>query len=208
MNRLMIFAKNEQVIVQPERLQTNPPGNGAQRRKALKSGWQPSWVKTGQPSILDDEFETDFITLRTGDEGEVPGVAAIGIENFTQESCDIYNENEHAAMLGRDYAKQTVENILDQIGNFETMEFTPVPVFIGHQLLCWVCDEKFAVTTHEHHPICDDCLDHFLGRKESGKPIGVGHEYYSGSHNPDTCSECILERATFHKKVADAQEHS
>jgi hypothetical protein len=29
--------------------------------------------------------------------------------------------------------------------------------------ICWVCEENQAVTTHEGHPICGRCLDHFLG---------------------------------------------
>lgn len=39
-----------------------------------------------------------------------------------------------------------------------------VPVFVGRPLLCWVCDEMYACTVHEGHPICDDCMEHFLGK--------------------------------------------
>lgn len=35
----------------------------------------------------------------------------------------------------------------------------------GKLIRCWVCEDSYAVTTHEGHAICNDCLDHFLGGK-------------------------------------------
>jgi len=32
----------------------------------------------------------------------------------------------------------------------------------GFPLDCWVCEEHPAITRHEGHPICGECLDHFL----------------------------------------------
>jgi len=29
-------------------------------------------------------------------------------------------------------------------------------------LLCWVCEEQRATNHMGGHPICEDCLDHFL----------------------------------------------
>lgn len=54
MMRIVIFrnAKDE-LVLQEERLSKLPPGNGDQRRKALRNGWQPGWIKCGQPTALD-----------------------------------------------------------------------------------------------------------------------------------------------------------
>lgn len=32
----------------------------------------------------------------------------------------------------------------------------------GRIILCWVCEEQRATNSMSGHPICDDCLDHFL----------------------------------------------
>jgi hypothetical protein len=150
MNRLVIFEKNGQLVSQPERLTSNPSGNGAQRRKAIKSGWQPSWVKTGQPMPF-------YGDMRSENDRNFFGFC---VEGSTEFGAEIYNENEHVAMMGRDLAAQTVANIVEQNANFEVSEFVPVPVFIGYQLLCWVCDQKYASTVHEGHPICGECIEH------------------------------------------------
>jgi hypothetical protein len=143
MNRLVIFEKNEQLVSQPERLTVRPSGNGAQRRKQIKSGWQSSWVKTGQPT---------------------PWVDA-NHQGGTEEGVEIYNENEHVAELGRSLARITKQEIATQIENFEVLGFVPVPVFIGYELLCWECDQKYACTAHEGHPICNECIEHCILKK-------------------------------------------
>jgi hypothetical protein len=141
-NRIVIFERNGQLVRMHERLADRPSGNGAQRRKAIKSGWQPSWVKMGQPTPFNPP---DFNSY---------------VEGSTELGAVIYNENEHVAEMARCQADQTVSDILEQIENFEIAEFAPTPVFIGHEILCWVCDEKYAFALHERHPICDDCWKH------------------------------------------------
>jgi len=66
-NRIVIFEKNGRVVFQLERLSKAPSGNGAERRKAIRSGWHPEWVKSGQPSPF-TAFSDDFVTIiPTGD---------------------------------------------------------------------------------------------------------------------------------------------
>ena len=49
--RITIYRdKNDKLLMQRERLTKQPAGSSAERRKALKSGWQPDWVKAGQPA--------------------------------------------------------------------------------------------------------------------------------------------------------------
>lgn len=201
MRELMYVDSKDRIVVERQHKTKNPPGNASQRKKAIRSGWKPDWV-------------TD----------EKRFVESLG-PTSTPENVQIGNDNEQIALLARAQADQTVADIEEQIENFELPPFVPTPVFIGHQLLCWVCDQKYSSTTHEGHPICDDCLDHFLhpsigqaaedakgGLDFSGQdgmiPIIDRHEYHAGSHNPDICPACINERADFHQKVADAQKHS
>jgi hypothetical protein len=179
MRTVLSVDSKDRIVEEIQRLTAHPPGNAAQRKKALRSGWQPTWV-TSEKRFVESVGPTS-----------------------TQEGAEIYNENEHVAELGRTLAARTVSNIEDQIANFELPPFVSTPVFIGHQILCWVCDEKFASTTHEGHPICDDCLDHFLH-------IGtLPVDSASGEEIPDpTAASEPIERAEFHQKVADAQKHT
>lgn len=54
MNRVVIFAKGNQVMMQHEHLQKHPSGNGDQRRKQMRNGWKPEWVKSAQPTEIDE----------------------------------------------------------------------------------------------------------------------------------------------------------
>lgn len=53
MNRVTIFlnARGE-VVAQAERLAKAPSGNGDQRRKQMRNGWQPTWIPAGRPAPL------------------------------------------------------------------------------------------------------------------------------------------------------------
>lgn len=63
MNRITLFRNSkDEVVVQQERLQKQPSGNGDQRRKQLRNGWVPSWVPTGRPQLF-TAFRNDTITV-------------------------------------------------------------------------------------------------------------------------------------------------
>jgi hypothetical protein len=195
MRELMYYVDSkDRIVIETQRLTSHPPGNSAQRKKALRSGWQPTWV--------------------TSEKRFVESVGPIS----TQEGCDIYNENEHVAEMGRIFAQQTVQEINFQNENFEISPFVPTPVFVGHQILCWVCDEKFSTATHEGHPICNDCLDHFLHTSSEKLTDGCGPvpddcPSDRGNMTEEEKQECRLdqqddadreERVNFHQKVAKA----
>lgn len=60
MNRITILRNSRgELLVQPERLSKRPSGNAQQRNKALRNGWKPEWLKTGQP----EEFDRAAIKL-------------------------------------------------------------------------------------------------------------------------------------------------
>ena len=152
MNRLVIFEKNGQLVSQPERLTSNPSGNGAQRRKAIKSGWQPSWVKTGQPMPF-------YGDMRSENDRNFFGFC---VEGSTEFGAEIYNENEHVAMMGRDLAAQAVEETLNFEANFGVgVSNTPANCVLCGQSI-EVCNaEKAAIYDYNHQEwdyLSDDLL--------------------------------------------------
>lgn len=133
--------KNDQVVVEYQNLSERPSGNAAQRAKALRSGWQPQWIKAEKRLGVD--------------------VFAMGLASTTEEGEAIRDENEKVAQTYRELAASTVDQIDTWNGNFEIPEFVPTPVIPLGQLWCWSCEEMYAVTTHEGHPLCDECMTHF-----------------------------------------------
>lgn len=59
-SRITIFKEKDQLMMQREHLSKNPPGNAQQRKKYLKSGWQPNWVAAERPR----PFEPSAFRLR------------------------------------------------------------------------------------------------------------------------------------------------
>lgn len=66
------------ILVQREALSKHPSGNGAQRKKQLKHGWQPTWGPCGQP--------TDLETFIGGQESENFNFQPLG---FLEEPTEI-----------------------------------------------------------------------------------------------------------------------
>lgn len=66
MNRVTIFRNEKGLMFVEEHLSEHPPGNAAQRKKAIKSGWTPHWVAAGRPQVFDIKtfaIENDDIWL-------------------------------------------------------------------------------------------------------------------------------------------------
>ena len=55
MNRIVIFEKNGEVMAQREHLSKQPSGNGDQRRKQIRNGWQPEWVRESAPQKMQEK---------------------------------------------------------------------------------------------------------------------------------------------------------
>lgn len=103
MNRITIFERNGLVFCQLEHLSKQPSGNGAQRRKQIKSGWKPEWVKAGQ-SVPFTAFRNDTVTiLPTGD----PEIVSIEVQNNT------------VAGIYINHADSTVDQIALQTATFK-----------------------------------------------------------------------------------------
>jgi hypothetical protein len=64
-----------QVLVEQQRLSKRPSGNADQRKKQLKHGWQPSWVKCA-PAELKLNISQDLGFLPLGTLPEPPEIEA------------------------------------------------------------------------------------------------------------------------------------
>lgn len=80
MNRIVIFEKNGEVMAQREHLSKQPSGNGDQRRKQIRNGWKPEWVRESQPQKMQEKglpvIAADIRIYAMGMQPQPPEIAA------------------------------------------------------------------------------------------------------------------------------------
>jgi len=89
-----------QIVEERQALSKHPDGNAQQRKKAIRSGWQPSW-RTTEKRIVD-----------------------VGCMNppTTEEGVEIYNENQRFSDMHRDAAEILVQSIDEHNAQFAITE--------------------------------------------------------------------------------------
>lgn len=80
MNRIVIFEKNGEVMAQREHLSKQPSGNGDQRRKQIRNGWKPEWVRESPPQKMQEKglpvIAADIRIYAMGMQPQPPEIAA------------------------------------------------------------------------------------------------------------------------------------
>lgn len=118
MNRITVFEKDGLTYVQKEHEAKNPPGDAAQRRKALKSGWKPSFVKDGQPIVFEEDIHDSFHHLPNADVVFLP-LGAVASNPAYQEALALIEAGQAIALwadgfVARDAARaEKIERIYE-----------------------------------------------------------------------------------------------
>lgn len=138
MNRTVIFEKDGNTFIQTERLPLRPSGSGSDRRKALKSGWKPDWVKAGQPTKLDGPIKVHYTAIQ-GFFSEQICIVPPGSDKEIEIQA---HTNEMTTVLALNAANTIVSQIKEYIRTFQVDPPQPSRyVLIDTTEKCGYCSE-------------------------------------------------------------------